>query len=269
MNMGLIRVNIHYTGKIPWLNIQGPRYDIGLSASIYRLLSNDPRISVYPVDNDPVMAAMKAAKKAAEVVVPEIEPEEEVNSIDEIEINVENAHIINIPKLTKKETSEEPIEEEVVTEDIVVEFPDTEPMTTNEEPEEVIEEEIQIEGETVTAEEVQALDEVAPEVEFVEPTLPTADYTAEDMAIEAELENEPEEDDDDDIIFSDDRVLEIVQAYSAGFPRYEKADLLEKTKAELKAILNDEREFAPATEFYGRYHDNHDVLLQKILDSQL
>jgi hypothetical protein len=49
---GMVRVNIHNTGKIPWLNILGPKYDVSISISIFRLLKRDPRIIVRTIEED-------------------------------------------------------------------------------------------------------------------------------------------------------------------------------------------------------------------------
>lgn len=218
MNMGLIRVNIHHTGKIPWLNIQGPRYDIGLSPSIYRLLKNDPRIQVFPVDADPVMEAKRAAKKAAKLA--KLEPEVEIED-DVIEPEVE--------------------------------------------PEVEIEEEIQIEGIIVDTEDELIEDDECVE-EYVEPQLNNLEVTDEDIAIELAAENFDDEN-DDEIEFTEEEVLKEAEEL-VGFVKYNNSELIDMTKADMKIVLNEDRGFEPATEFYGRYHDNHDVLLQKILDSQ-
>ena len=64
LDNGFVKVNIHNEGRIPWLNIQGPRYNISVSATIYRLLREDGRVVVHPVDNDPVMRAKKQLRKS-------------------------------------------------------------------------------------------------------------------------------------------------------------------------------------------------------------
>jgi len=197
LNMGLVRVNIHYKGKIPWLNIQGPRYNIGLSPSIYKLLKEDPRVSIYPIDNDPIMKAKKAA-----TVAPKVEPVEVIK--------------------------------------------------------EVIEEEVLVEGEVVIDEEI--LEETVEE--YVEPNLDDIEVTDEDLAIEAALDDYDEEIEDEVSILP-----ELIEK-AATHAEYTKAELEVMTKADMKSILNNDRGFEPATDFYGRYHDNHDVLLQKVLDSQ-
>lgn len=215
MNMGLVRVNIHYNGKIPWLNIQGPRYDIGLSPSIYNLLKDDPRIQIHPTNNDPIMKAKKAAEAEAlratqpvvETVVDEVVVEDEVVIIEEEETLIEG--------------------------ELVPEFVEEEPVVD---------------------------EEVRPEP-VIETELST---TEEDLAIEEALRDYDEE--EEDIVLYEEEIIEAEEL--ANFVRYEEHELLEMTKAAMKSILNDERGFEPGNEFYGRYHDNHDVLIAKVLDSQ-
>jgi len=52
------------------------------------------------------------------------------------------------------------------------------------------------------------------------------------------------------------------------FKRYTYAEAVALTKAQLKHILNVDRCFEPGTKYYGGYHDNHDILVKYVLDSQ-
>ena len=65
---GLATVNIHNTGLIPWLNIVGPKYNISISWNLYNMLKADPTVSVYLVNEDPVMKKMIQEKEAAKTV---------------------------------------------------------------------------------------------------------------------------------------------------------------------------------------------------------
>jgi len=92
-SMGLIAVNIHNVGMIPWLNIRGPRYKITVSAAIYRLMQNDPRIKIYPIEADPIMrqleadaAAKQSAEEQANLVVADAVVEEP-KKMEEVEVN--------------------------------------------------------------------------------------------------------------------------------------------------------------------------------------
>ena len=86
----------------------------------------------------------------------------------------------------------------------------------------------------------------------------------EDLAIEQALEELPDEE-EEDLIITEEELIEKAQEIS-GFTIYTEDELLQLTKEQLKVILNEDRE--PGTEFYGRYHDNHDVLVKKVLESQ-
>ena len=62
----LVKVNVYSKGRIPWLNILGPRTDLSVSPTIYRLLKQDPNIEIYLVEEDPNL--VKQVKKVEEVV---------------------------------------------------------------------------------------------------------------------------------------------------------------------------------------------------------
>ena len=215
MHADFVKVNIHNEGRIPWLNIQGPRYNISISSTIYRMLKDDTRVIVYPVDNDPVMRAKQAAsvQPAKEKVVAVVEPVVE-------EVVVENAVEV------------EP--------DIVVE---------------------EIEGEV-------SVEEVVETPEYVEPAImQILEPDVSDLAIEAALEGYNDEDEELVEAISEEEILEEAETVS-GIYSYSEDELLQLTKEQLKVILNEDRGFEPGTEFYGRYHDNHDVLVAKVLNSQ-
>ena len=215
MQAGFVKVNIHNEGRIPWLNIQGPRYNISISSTIYRMLKDDTRVIVYPVDNDPVMRAKQAAsvQPAKEKVVAVVEP----------------------------------VVEEVVVEDVVEVEPDI-----------VVEE---IEGEV-------SVEEVVETPEYVEPAImQILEPDVSDLAIEAALEGYNDEDEELVEAISEEEILEEAETVS-GIYSYSEDELLQLTKEQLKVILNEDRGFEPGTEFYGRYHDNHDVLVAKVLNSQ-
>ena len=215
MHADFVKVNIHNEGRIPWLNIQGPRYNISISSTIYRMLKDDTRVIVYPVDNDPVMRAKQAAsvQPAKEKVVAVVEPVVE-------EVVVENAVEV------------EP--------DIVVE---------------------EIEGEV-------SVEEVVETPEYVEPAImQILEPDVRDLAIEAALEGYNDEDEELVEAISEEEILEEAETVS-GIYSYSEDELLQLTKEQLKVILNEDRGFEPGTEFYGRYHDNHDVLVEKVLNSQ-
>ena len=215
MHADFVKVNIHNEGRIPWLNIQGPRYNISISSTIYRMLKDDTRVIVYPVDNDPVMRAKQAAsvQPAKEKVVAVVEPVVE-------EVVVENAVEV------------EP--------DIVVE---------------------EIEGEV-------SVEEVVETPEYVEPAImQILEPDVGDLAIEAALEGYNDEDEELVEAISEEEILEEAETVS-GIYSYSEDELLQLTKEQLKVILNEDRGFEPGTEFYGRYHDNHDVLVEKVLNSQ-
>ena len=215
MHADFVKVNIHNEGRIPWLNIQGPRYNISISSTIYRMLKDDTRVIVYPVDNDPVMRAKQAAsvQPAKEKVVAVVEP----------------------------------VVEEVVVEDVVEVEPDI-----------VVEE---IEGEV-------SVEEVVETPEYVEPAImQILEPDVSDLAIEAALEGYNDEDEELVEAISEEEILEEAETVS-GIYSYSEDELLQLTKEQLKVILNEDRGFEPGTEFYGRYHDNHDVLVAKVLNSQ-
>lgn len=202
--MSNIKVNIHNEGKIPWLNIQGPRYNISISSPIYGMLRNDPRVIMYPAEDDPIMRDKLAEKERLAAI------EEKVVVVDKVVVEEE----IVLPK-------EEEVVEEVPTE----------------------------------------IEEEFPQVQIIKDFKTTDD----DLLIDEALNALPEEDEEefgdeefDDLPFENEIVKEV----------YTNEELLELTKENLKTILNDDRGHQPGTEFYGRYHDNHGVLVQKVLDSQ-
>jgi hypothetical protein len=213
MSNGFIRVNIHNKGRIPWLNIQGPRYNISVSATIYRMLREDARVIVHPVDNDPVMEAK--AKKESEPIITKTTVQPEV-------------------KLEEETLIPEPETEDV---DVIIE-----------ENEDLIEEH----EEPVSYEE-------QPIMQILEPD-------EDDLAIDQALEDFPEDEEEDLIITEDELGEEIQEILTVTI--YTEDELLQLTKEQLKVILNKDRGFEPGTEFYGRYHDNHDVLVSKVLNSQ-
>jgi hypothetical protein len=230
---GFVKVNIHNEGRIPWLNIQGPRYNISVSATIYRLLREDGRVVVHPVDNDPVMRAKEAAKKEEQVVV-----QDEV--VVQATVDVE-------PEIVEEEVAEPEIQEEIVEEEVLDEV--TEPdVIIEEEEEEVVEE--------ITPE---------PEIREEQPIMQILEPDEEDLAIEQALEELPEEE-EENIVITEEELIEEAQEIS-NFTVYTEDELLQLTKEQLKVILNEDRGFEPGTEFYGRYHDNHDVLVEKVLNS--
>jgi hypothetical protein len=229
-NTDFVRVNIHNEGKVPWLNIQGPRYGINISSTIYRILKEDPRVMVYPADNDPVMAArlQEQTKKVEEVVV-----------TDAVEVVVKVQEEVQVEEIVEVSNEEDIIEIEA---DVVIEELEDETI------EEVIEEEI------------------VEEFEYQEqPIMQILEPDEEDRAIDEALEGYSDE--EEDLIISEEEILEEVAEIS-GVVVYTEDELLLMTKEQLKVILNENRGFEPGTEFYGRYHDNHDVLVAKVLNSQ-
>jgi hypothetical protein len=56
----LIRVNIHNTGRIPILNIPGPKYNMTISLGIYRLLRRHPAVIMRTVEEDEILAKQNA-----------------------------------------------------------------------------------------------------------------------------------------------------------------------------------------------------------------
>lgn len=229
---GFVKVNIHNEGRIPWLNIQGPRYNISVSATIYRLLREDGRVVVHPVDNDPVMRAKEAAKKEEQVVVQ-----------DEVVVQATPE-----PEIIEEEVIEPEVQEEIVEEEVLDEV--AQPDVIIEEDEEEVDEEITPE----------------PEIQEEQPIMQILEPDEEDLAIEQALEELPDEE-EENIVITEEELIEEAQEIS-GFTIYTEDELLQLTKEQLKVILNEDREFEPGTEFYGRYHDNHDVLVAKVLNSQ-
>jgi len=211
-DLGFIKVNIHNTGRIPWLNIQGPRYNVSISPSIYRMLSEDPRVVIYPVDNDPIARAKIKEANDAKIAADAVKVEDSVVTAAEV-------------------TIEEEVVEEITEPDIIIE-----------------------EG---TEEEYVPMDtyDDQPIMQILEPD-------QDDLAIDKALEDLPEEDEDD--FYTETETA----TETSGILAYSKDELLQLTKEQLKVILNKDRGFEPGTEFYGRYHDNHDVLVTKVLNSQ-
>ncbi len=104
--LGLVAVNIHTKGRIPWLNLMGPRYNINISNAIYQLLVSDPRVEIYRVENDPTV---KPGQK---------EPvQEEKPAVKTSVLKVDDS--VKIEKVEKPETIVEPVKE-VKKEEIVV-----------------------------------------------------------------------------------------------------------------------------------------------------
>ena len=92
---GLATVNIHNTGLIPWLNIVGPKYNISISWNLYNMLKADPTVSVYLVNEDPVMKKMIQEKEAAKTVkltqepAPVVVEEKKVEEVTEVKEAIE------------------------------------------------------------------------------------------------------------------------------------------------------------------------------------
>jgi hypothetical protein len=86
-----------------------------------------------------------------------------------------------------------------------------------------------------------------------------------DLLIDAKLNQLPE-DKEDDIVLNETDFVEIAE--KGSIKKYELSVLNEKTKAQLKNILNVERGFEPGHKYYGGYHDTREALLKYVLDSQ-
>jgi hypothetical protein len=104
--LGLVAVNIHTKGRIPWLNLMGPRYNITISNAIYQLLAADPRVEIYRVDMDPKLKPGQVPTQATSQAAPT--PKEST-------IKVEDT--VKIEKVEEKKV--EPIKEEVKVEQVL------------------------------------------------------------------------------------------------------------------------------------------------------
>jgi len=116
---------------------------------------------------------------------------------------------------------------------------------------------------TVQKETAIATTKTEPKVVTVIKTEVVKDET--DLLIDAKLQELPE-DKENDIVLNEEDFVEIAE--KAAIKKYELSVLKEKTKAQLKHILNVERGFEPGHKYYGGYHDTHESLVKYILDSQ-
>lgn len=103
---------------------------------------------------------------------------------------------------------------------------------------------------------------ITPEEEVIKVEVEADDF---DKLIESQLEEIPEEE-APDIVLNEQDLKEIAE--KATIKKYTATVLADKTKAEIKSILNDERGYQPGEKYYGRYKDTHPVLVKKVLDSQ-
>jgi hypothetical protein len=143
------------------------------------------------------------------------------------------------------------------------EIPGVEIYTIQQDEERKIAAQIKKVTEEVIAPKPQTTVRLEPKVVPVVQTVITKDET--DLLIDAKLNQLPE-DREDDIVLNETDFAEIAE--KASIKKYEPSVLKEKTKAQLKQILNVERGFEPGHKYYGGYHDNHDVLMKYVLDSQ-
>jgi hypothetical protein len=85
----LVKVNVYSKGRIPWLNIVGPRIwdpsgktgGLEVSPTIYRLLKQDPNVEIYLLEEDPRL--VKQVKKVVEVVEAKVEVQIEIQEVEE------------------------------------------------------------------------------------------------------------------------------------------------------------------------------------------
>lgn len=194
---GSITVNIHNVGRIPFFNMEGPKYRISISRSLYQKVKADyPNVIIYPVDNDPIMAKKIAERKKANA---------EKESIAEKIVMDEKVVIEKVPVAT---------EEVGVTKRVEISVDDK-------------------------------IDDIVKNLPVEDS--PIIQPTKEDLI---EIESTK------------------ATKVSSNKKRYTYLEAVALTKAQLKKILNEDRGFAPGSEFYGGYHDNHDVLVKYVLDSQ-
>jgi len=131
--LGLIAVNIHTKGRIPWLNLMGPRYNINISNAIYQLLVSDPRVEIYRVENDPkikqgqkeqvkeekpvVTATTSTLKVDDSVKIEKVAEPEKVETIVEQIKETKKEEVVVTTFVDDKEQKEEidPIDEEIET----------------------------------------------------------------------------------------------------------------------------------------------------------
>jgi len=221
--MNLIKVNIHTKGNIPWINKIGPLYGWELSPALFRLLSQDRRVEIYLVEDDPKKPLVK------KVVEVKVEPEEDLFYVE--------------PEKIKEETKEE--------------LPSVEKQWI---PEEKVNEAL--------AEPIKPVEVIVAEKEefklpnFLEETIATEDDKI-DEAIAAALEELPEID-DDELEFDEYKEDEIINYESSRI--YTSEELANMTKADMKEILKERGHIND--EYTGRYHDNVDVLIRKVLETQ-
>jgi len=198
----LARVNIHNKGLIPFLNMVGPIYNIGISWPLYNRLKDDPTVIIYPVSDDPYLEKLRAER--------EIQKKKELMKVVEEKTVIKEVFEVSKEEVLITEKKEVNEEIEVVTEK-----------------EEVLDIDLEIDMKLAEV-------ELEEDTEVVHPT---------------------EED-----------LIEIQEHLS--FKRYTYDDLKEKTKAQLKYILNIERSIEPGTKYYGGYHDTHPELIEFVLKTQ-
>jgi hypothetical protein len=98
IKLGHIAVNIHNVGRIPVLNIPGPRYNINLSVGVYNLLRKNPRIEMYPIEEDPKMPLKNATAPLPKIAEP---------------VKVENVRIEDGIRIKKEKLSVEELTKEL------------------------------------------------------------------------------------------------------------------------------------------------------------
>jgi hypothetical protein len=104
---GMIRVNIHTVGRIPWINIVGPKYDVSISPTIYRLLKRDSRIDIRTVEEDEA-ANVKIETPVVEQTAKSEKPVETIKVEDNITITK-----IEEPKNIVKEVEDALLDAEI------------------------------------------------------------------------------------------------------------------------------------------------------------
>lgn len=92
---GLVRVNILVDGRIPWLNMPGPQFNMSISKALFNTLINDPRIKLEVLQfSDPKIVLKRYGFEEEKICVKE-------------EVKIED----------KKEFIETKVDEDIVTEE--------------------------------------------------------------------------------------------------------------------------------------------------------
>ena len=135
----LIKVNILSSGRIPWMNIPGPKYGISISKRLYTLLSNDPRVKIElatestakPVSNESLSVSDEIVIKKVETVDEKVVTDEVAESVDEVVDESEEVIAIEpesaVDTLTEGLSEEELLDNEIEANlgDFTESFPDT------------------------------------------------------------------------------------------------------------------------------------------------